>query len=828
MSVNNDNGNGAPSGATVSKTDVGEISTERDVEFDGRMTSERMNLVEMSNPVYDLGDFFQRDVLLSTGVMTTSDTALTNLLGNYLPYTLYLANTAVLAKTKYFGLIRGTFKVKIVCTFPSNAYGHYLFNAVPEGGQLPPTASAMAYYSEQGGAAVDTPYSATQNVHGWIDVSKSNTVELTLPFVYPTDGIVLTNNLSYLQTGDPWRLGLWAVAPIMNAVNTSTISGTYKIFGSWDTDMVLSMPVLQAKSKKFGGGSKMAEIGNTINDFKESKTISITSKKIAAGAASLGAMVPMLAPLAGPIAAGAAAVAGVAEWLGFTKESKPADPMPVVQRRLNNMSTVDGFDSSDVAGLYNSNTTTIDPTIGGGTSEDEASFASLLARWTIVDTFQWSTATTAGTFIRSFPVTPFHCTNLLGAYYPGTDGYVGMPMRYWRGGKEYILIVVGSPYHRGALQVLWDQNPTQTATTDTTNILANFIVDAASEKTIKFNVGYAQPVGALYNTGLMTSAAHATALPGYNCNGMVYIRVNQQLQAVGGTAPVTCILLSRAASDMRFGVPAVTSKFVSDTSSLVNGMNMTAMLQALGDEEDEDEVEFELYGGSGESYPTSSVLFGEDFASVRPLVQRFSRIGTIALNTTTATGMVAPHFYPAPSHVGDGGSYVDNWSGGDTDRPLWTWFGHYAALFVGVRGSTRYKTLGMSSTGTGVQALPFSAIPIEDQDVALLNRDTFTGGTIATVQGFGLMQEYINASDEMNTEVIVPNYMGYKMALYRFLFNAAYTTADLVRSGYRRDMISFAPTNGATAGHVHVYQAGGPDTSLIQFRRVPAVIAAGF
>jgi hypothetical protein len=287
-------------------------------------------------------------------------------------------------------------------------------------------------------------------------------------------------------------------------------------------------------------------------------------------------------------------------------------------------------------------------------------------------------------------------------------------------------------------------------------------------------------------------------------------------------------LLSRAASDMRFGVPAVTSKFISDTSSLVNGMNMTAMLQALGDEEDEDEVEFELYGGSGESYPTSSVLFGEDFASVRPLVQRFSRIGTIALNTTTATGMVAPHFYPAPSHVGDGGSYVDNWSGGDTDRPLWTWFGHYAALFVGVRGSTRYKTLGMSSTGTGVQVLPFSAIPIEDQDVALLNRDTFTGGTIATVQGFGLMQEYINASDEMNTEVIVPNYMGYKMALYRFLFNAAYTTADLVRSGYRRDMISFAPTNGATAGHVHVYQAGGPDTSLIQFRRVPAVIAAGF
>jgi hypothetical protein len=790
-------------GASVGATDLGAMAIEKEVVMVGDADTESPSL-RMSLRKMELSNFLTRSTRVATGLLQATDTAYFNLLGStFDPFTLFLSNTYINAKVKEFSWFRADLEVIMTLTVPSNAYGLYNLQALCEGGNdINPNSK------EVGGAYADNVWTSLQDVHALIDITKSTTVVLELPWVYAVDAYQINQ-----QVG-PWRLCLWPLQPIRNAMNTDVISGTYNIYVRFKEGFELGLPTFQS-SKGKSLGRKVVE---TASELRTNKTVSKTAAALGGAAAMIGTAVPFMAPMAMAASAGLASIASIADYFGFTREAEPLEPMPVALRSINNLANVDGKDTSDVVALFSNNATTIDPTIGGGRSEDETSIASLYPRETIVDTFAWPLSDAAGVVLRGIPVTPFFNYNVLGVQYPSTAGYIGLPFNYWRGGMKFHLYVPSSMYHRGMLQVFW--SPTAiTIASDLTNVLFNHILDVTVDSDIEIEIPYAMPQMCLRNTGFLNPTAQATAYASSNVNGFLYFVVANQLQTVGATGDIQVFVTAKACPDMRFGVPCYSRPFLSD-STYASALPAGFIWQMQSKDDGGGEMKtVNLLGGDSavDSYPVEDVLWGEVFGSVRALAQRMSFIFTY---TTIAVpyGAYMPHFWPPPAPTLYAATPVIDVIPANSvitsTRPNWTWFSHYAAMFVGVRGSTRYKLLGMNP-GHIVTALPILGLESAESHFPPNN-------VLAAKTAGGLQSSAQNFGPGCGFEVTLPYYDRYKFRWCRFAPAISDTSSD---SRWDYLSVSALSSNAVTAGDVQlIYQAGGPDTTFIRFRRTPALI----
>ncbi len=809
----------------IGVSEIGGITTERAVVTAGEMTTDREEMWTSLHEVTAEG-FLNRLTYLTSGAVATSDVSYSSIASFY-PSQLLFANTSVADKLRYFGVHRGTVEVTMIVTVPSNAYGLYLLQALPEGGANGPYGASVGTFVEQGGAAYDTPFTATQGIHGMVDVSASNSVVLSLPFVFPIDAYDNTGALP--DFGDSWRIVLWCLSSIKNSVNAEVVSGTYTIYARYLNDYQLGMPVLQSdKGQKLGKGfatnamEKFSKAKQISDKLKSNKTVSNTSRSIGAAAATIGATIPFLAPMAGTVAAGAAAFTSIADYFGYTRESKPMDPMAVMTIPHSNLGAVDGYDPSRVIGLYQNNNTTTDPTVGGGDANDEMCFASLFQRWTIIDTFDWTTTDSAGKILRSIPVSPFVCAHTLGAYYPIVAGYVGLPFYFWRGGMEYRIMVPSSPFHRGNLQVLW-QVSTQVGTFSTPpdNILPNHIIDATSSSTVDLSVAYTVPYMCLRNTGLLTPGSPYANTGERNVNGFLIFRVLNRLQATAGTSTVNVIVLARACADMRFGMPLSTNTFITGVSARKPfGASFTVQSGVIGDDAPTG-VSVDLVGDGDnvESYPVDAVLWGEQFVSVRPLMQRFSLVYAWIPGSSVPPPLTFPHFLPPPVDYTPYVPLVTNYvfpNGNSLGiAPPWTWFSHYATMFVGVRGSVRWKI----PIASNIQSItPTTADQLANFSTAgafWVNSGT-TSDPILTPSATSENAEYRSSGG--GVEVTIPYYDQAKFWTYRFV-----SYAGSALGAYTQRMNVFQSTPQSTM--YRMYYAAGPDIACIRFRRTPGIIA---
>jgi hypothetical protein len=812
MSVQSQPQTGSQVDQIIGESEVNTLAVGQAVVEDGEMTTDRKEMWKSLNAT-TLGGYLKRMTRITNGNITSSDANLTPLF-SINPTSLFLNNTQVFDKITTFGVIRGTLEVTMVTTVPSNAFGLYLLQALPEGGGAPYGPGVGAFY-EVGGDTVDTPYTATQGIHGFIDIASSNAVVLKLPFVYKSDAIL--NTISAPDYGDPWRLVLWSLSGLQNSVNSAAVTGSYVVYARLMDDYELGMPVIQGDTEgrlTTSFSAKVSKAKAKVSQLRQDKTVSKTAAAIAKGAAFMGTAVPFLAPLAGPIAAGAAAVTSLADYFGFTKEARPEDPQSMKVTRHTNLVNVDGFDGSDVVALFSNNATTIDATVGGGESGDETSIASLYSRWTIVDQFNWSTSDAGGTILRTIPVTPFHCANTLGAWYPTVAGYIGMPFTFWRGGMEYRIFVPSSAFHRGELQILWDYAPPSTPYSEQPdNIIPNVTIDATSSTTVDVSVAYNVPDMCLRNIGLMSSTSAPLTLSGTGIvNGYLVFRVFNPLQATVGDSTISVVVMARACPDMRFGVPRSSGAFTYGASLVP--FNDMFQLQgnsdgAIGDAA-LDTQKFSLVGdgNNDEAFPVDAVLWGEQWLSVRALAQRFSRVACVATEVSTVAAY--PHFFPPPSVYATGVIASQN---GLQLHPPWTWFAHYASLFVGVRGSMRWKFLS-DAPSTAIT----SAVPGFSFDVATTAaQHSFTNSATPTgVLVPGATSEGVRVIGESGLwEVTMPYYDTMKFWPYRWVGSLG------LANWQRTDIFQTLNWNGTLTAFV----AGGPDLALVRFRRTPALIA---
>jgi hypothetical protein len=625
----------------------------------------------------------------------TTDTSGTALI-TFDPWVAYLANAAIAAKIKNFAMISGTLELLLVTTAPAGGMGAYLITAVPNGGTTAAATSSVGttvYYE----AAMST------DINAIIDLSASSNVHFKLPFIWPKDKALLpagpVNMYSVL---------IFCMQPIGNGFSTSTVTGRAQLYCRMAEDYEFSVLSYQAKANY-----NLSSHKDKINDKVKSVTGGHKASEVAGGIASVAASVtsvaPFLAPFTEPIAAVASGISSVLDWFGFTRETAEKPPMPVMKRPWSNVANLDNDDTSEIAALSVSNTISIDPLINGGVDNmDPCSFAHIFPRWVLVKQAVWSPSITGQTNLFSIPVTPFYCRGNAGDYALTTSAFCMLPFMYWRGDMEYLVIIPVSSSHRGKLQFLW----TSTVTTGVayTNVLYNKIVDVSASIDHIFTIGFGRDIPACESS--IITDTYPSVQRTNTFNGAFSVNVVNPLTALNDTATVNIFIFARAGDNMQFGVPKVMDVCDhGDGTNEIGDFSTAYCVQmssggALGDDAKVAPEKMEIFPSSGD-YDAKAILWGENFNSVRPFLQKFSRMYNTP-NIQNYSTTVLGHF---PDLCSAGGAVSTTIPAGLNQR-FFNWAGWYRCMFVDIACSTRYKVISTTGVSSVLPNMPSIALSI--------------------------------------------------------------------------------------------------------------------
>jgi hypothetical protein len=236
-------------------------------------------------------------------------------------------------------------------------------------------------------------------------------------------------------------------------------------------------------------------------------------------------------------------------------------------------------------------------------------------------------------------------------------------------------------------------------------------------------------------------------------------------------------------------------------------------------------------------------LVGEEIASVRPLLQKFSRV-MYTRNPENGAALISLGMHMYLDHFGN----MRIFAAGDGDTPTavfpyvagdysaFNWFRHYAMLFDSMSGSTRYKVFTSAralSVAVGDGALSYDTYPM-----------MATGEILAPTSGIApfaeppipLMNDFtiVEPRDAMSsTEFTIPYYgQVYSQPCRIVATNSSATAAfSNARLNTRIDRITFRDvsaygtknTSATNQFVVNMFTAGGPDSKFNTFRRVPAL-----
>lgn len=775
--------------ASVSN-DLGSVEVEDGFETMGAISGPPVTRLQHA----DLAAFMERLTPIGSVALATTDVAFTASAAMD-PWSLFIQNTVIARKIADYLYIRGTLEVEVVVNVPAGTFGRYYVAAVPNG------SSNFAFT----GGTIGLPFEAVECVpHVAIDVASSTRGKLVLPWINWNDYADIRDLTTPSGLEGMYEMRVYCYHPITQGNGATTPDGTISFYARCQSDVELIIPYQQGKKEPSLVTRGRDQINRTVQRATGGLKASQISGAIATASGALSG-IPLIGALATPLAAGAAAVTSVLDWFGFTRSTGQKPPLPVVQRPFSNVATADGVDTSELCALSVGNSISVDPRIGGGDGSDAASFAYLTQHYVLVAYTAWTTSDAKGAVLDYYPVSPYFTladTNA-GAVFP-LAGYLGLPFSYWRADMEYKVVIPVSKFHRGALQLSWTRQNVSAA--DPTNNQYNHIFDVTAGKEWEFTVGYADP------TPMLEAWPHAFSDSIYSsagCNGTLRIGVVNPLEAPSATAGTTIFLYARAKPGFQVGAPRTTWPGTTDLEAHpIDDFASSVYLQggALGD--DVVEVDRVVLVPPAASFPLKEVCMGENVESARMLVQKFSHdvgasrvFGSAGYNTVILNHIP---MYPSTSqHL----NYSPAAPASAPDPICFNWFSWYAALFVGVASSTRYKIIN-----AGADPMPFALYAANTNLGINVSAATFAGS-------FGAVSAVWPPRQAEGLEVTVPYYHNHK-----YLPTYGITSAAGVLTGAapgRVDVLNAPPIVSGTATPtpaIALYIAAGPDVRFHTFR----------
>jgi len=434
-----------------------------------------------------------------------------------------------------------------------------------------------------------------------------------------------------------------------------------------------------------------------------------------------------------------------------------------------------------------------------------------------VDRLIISNSTSAPANLLVLPVTPFYGGRILGSTYLPVAGFVGLPFAQWCGTMEYMIYVVSNTQVRGQLVVCWEPrvNPALTFATNPVHRVNNVLIELSGSSATMLTVDMSTRTPALFQN-VMARGAITTATTA-NSNGQLMFYLQGAVTTVKTTAfDVTVIVMARGGDNMRFGAPTSLCTF----DGLVHVPLVNIKTEGTdGTMDDTVPVNtIPLVVSPNANFPVKEVLWGEEFLSVRALMQKFSQVALGNAATWADRRLVFPHF---PNRPGAMANWWNTLDVAHTDMPF-TYGGYYSQMFVGVRSSMRFKviTADQNSYTSGGRCWHGIASASGTETTYLLATTNFL------VNAAGL--SYFCRGDYQNSDLIhgaeftFPNYMHIKFWDPRALLNTLIISAPHFRvDAMFSDGNPAATTPGG--GDFRVWQAYSSDLCLVRFRRTPGV-----
>lgn len=615
----------------------------------------------------ELGNFLERLTRIDTWTLATTDSDL-SVLDSVDPWGALIVNTVIARKLYDYRYIRATLEVEFTVNVPAGCYGLYYIVAVPNG-------------SSKFGA---TDYGFTIEVveccpHVMIDIAAATKGKLTLPWIGWNDYGTLSTSTTPDSVLGMWDLKLVCYRAIAQGNGTTTPQGSIAVYVRCASDVDLVIPYQQA------GEFKLSGVAGAVSQ-----------------AASAVANVPIIGAFAAPLAVGAAAVGTLLDLFGFTRKTEQRVPQPVVNRPFSNIANYDVNDTSEVAAMSVTNTLSMDPRIVEANPDDTGDIDALSMRYVLVAASTWTPSDATGTMLVRIPVTPFYSyKSITNSGVLTMSGFIGLPFTKWRGDMEYKVVIPFCKFHRGTLQIAW--TPGSTITADPTNIQYNEIFDVVPSKYLEYIVGYAN------SRPLLTCTRPLSAEDTYSttgANGSLHISVVNPLECSAESASTVIYVFARARPGMHFSVPRVVLGVPGESpEETLHDFVSTIQLQsgALGD--DVSQTVSRVLVPSIGAYPVKDVCVGEEFRSIRALVQKFTQAVGLgrAFGNQPETRLAITHLPVRP-----GSSQYLSTQPSTVNALTWfDWFGWYASLFVGVASSVRYKVVNTNDVPIVIAFYPF-------------------------------------------------------------------------------------------------------------------------
>lgn len=687
-----------------------------------------------TDPTFDQGfsedasisDFLSRPVKIASHVWAVGG----DLSAVQDPWIAFIANPAVSDKLNNYKLLRGNLKLTVYV------------NGTPQHAGLAMLSYSFMSKSNEfvtiGGDTQLVTYSQRPRLFIVPQVNKGGC--LCIPFMFPENYIDLQE-----ASNTPGQYHLSSFAPLKQN-NSGTNPVTVTVFAHL-TDVVLTAPTTKAAALSAEGldrsyiwdvepfndehvkkPKKKRSVKKVKKDeYHDDGPVSSIASAVAKAAGELE-RVPVIGPFAVATSMAADAVGGIASFFGFSKPAQIGDIGRMINTPVGDMALSDGKDTSAKMSLTAKQEITIDPRTFGMDGEDCLSLKYWASKESYITKFDFTNAQLVDQYIFAIAVTPslyrLDSVTFGDRVIPTAIDHISRPFEFWSGTLEFRFIFIASQFHRGRLAIIYDPSGSP-GTVDPYNTTYSTIVDLSEGRDVTISVPWMQAkpykkVDQTYTTptNYTVSSPGAFATDQFS-NGVLYVRVLNDLNSPDNVTDVTCCVFVRGGDDFEvanpngsgiqditYAVPTSTDNVDSSYIWDVEPFNEEQERDTAKDSEAAPEIQEETIVKLGTSLTYDDmkalVFFGEAFTSIRQLMKRFTYYRYQKMDDATSANAYRLYYQNMPSmpyYFGpDATDGIDTIAGGAGFNTGTTFMQYFSQAYAGWRGGIRYKMVPTSAS----------------------------------------------------------------------------------------------------------------------------------
>lgn len=664
----------------------------------------------------NLQEFFARPVVIGDFAWTSS----VILFHSFNPWKLFCEQKRVINRLCNFRNARFKLHVKFVINGSPFYFGRAIASYIP--------LSYIPYddFTLNRALVWEDNIAASQTPHIYIDPTTCTAGELDLPFLYQYNYIDVVkadwNNLG--------QITIRHLVPLANT--TGNVDDLTITVMAWASEVELSSPTIQNPSSIVPQGSEDPDSVSSI----------AASVAVAAGALR---SVPVIGKYARAAEIVSSTVADKARLMGFSRPGTCRNDTSVVNS-FPQICNVNTYDTSTKLTLDHMQGVTIDPSVTGGSSEDEMTVKSIASRESLLTYFVWGTGKRFGDQLYQNRVEPCQYSLYASREIHMTPScFIAIPFRSWRGSMIFRFTVVCSAFHKGRIRIYYEPSKFAAGTSGQYNVNQSVILDLNQSREVSVRVGWGAPWTycsnnyPTYSNLPYSTYTDPSVLPPSDddnrFNGYIGVEVVTPLSNPNPLVANSVYVLvhTKAGDDFEVANPSNTQASYAyrpfpDTPAALalegpaeqsaNDIVLQGSAEEVGPSEDHMEPVSDntepLAPAVDDSDPTNLICFGDPVVSIRALLKRYcfhSLVGYAISNLPPASAGAGVFFLREPDFPAHRGIYYDGnnpyvtGTGADISGYYYsnnTLLNYFTPAFVCRRGGTRrtYAVSGYTSNGT--------------------------------------------------------------------------------------------------------------------------------